>query len=261
MALSYQYNGTDGYEVIGGCGDANITIPSTYNDGTNGNLPVKTIKGSAFAFCSSLQTIYIPDSIIDIEDFSFRNNTNLTSVRLSENLNTLGNGIFFSCPSLQLITIPDNITSFGYNAFTGCSSLTKINFTKNSKLQTLGLAVFSFCPFQSIILPQSVNSIGDYAFYFCSNLKEIIIPPNVTNLGERFFENCSSLKKVYFYKNKPSVGPNIFSNTSADLKIYRKKNFVTGWGPTLDGKPVVLWSDNIIKGDGGTGKLTTKKRN
>ena len=111
----------------------------------------------------------------------------------------------------------------------------------------------------SVNIGSGVTSIGTNAFYECSLLTSVTMPNSVTSIGNDAFSYCSSLIRVNFLGNAPSLGVNVFLNTNSNLKIYRKKNFVTGWSSTFDGKPVVLISDNVVK-SGGSGKLIGKKR-
>lgn len=114
-----------------------------------------------------------------------------------------------------------------------------------------------------LIIGKNVNSIDYAAFARCNNLKTIIFKPKNISLYDYSFTECSNLKDIKFEGNAPTSSgfpSTIFSDSSPNCKIYRKKHFVTGWNSTFGGKPVVLWSDNIIKG-GGTGKLIGKKRN
>lgn len=69
-------------------------------------------------------------------------------------------------------------------------------------------------------IPDSVTSIGDYAFYKCSNLKSVIIPNNVTSIGFSAFENCISLTSVVIPDNEISIGYGAFESF---CKIKRKE--------------------------------------
>jgi len=143
---------------------------------------------------------------------------------------------FAFCTSLTSLVIPSSVTSIGIYAFDGCTSLA------------------------SITIPSSVTSIEYGAFSNCSSLTSITIPRGIASFGDWMFYGCTSLIRINVLGNAPTIGSSVFLSTNANLKIYRKKNFVTGWGSGLGNKPVVILSDNVVK-SGGTGKLTTKKRN
>jgi hypothetical protein len=172
---------------------------------------------------------------------------------------SIGASAFERCYGLTAITIPDSVTKIENFAFYLCTSLTEINI--GNSVTTIGLYAFVQTAISNIIIPNSVITISAFAFQNCYNLTSINIPSGVVSIGGGLFAGCSSLIRVNFLGNFPSfVGTDIFLSTNANLKIYRKKNFVTGWSSTFGGKPVVLISDNVVK-SGGTGKLTTKKRN
>ena len=80
---------------------------------------------------------------------------------------------------------------------------------------------------KTVIISDGVTSIGDYAFYNCSNLASVTIPDSVTSIGDEAFEDCSSLKKLYItdleswlnvklrnYSSNPlySAGGNLYIN-------------------------------------------------
>ena len=114
-----------------------------------------------------------------------------------------------------------------------------------------------------LIIGKNVNFINYSAFGRCNNLKIIIFKPKNISLNAASFGECSNLKDIKFEGNAPTAvngtPSSVFIDSNPNCKIYRKKHFVTGWNSTFGGKPVVLWSDNVIK-SGGTVKLTTKKR-
>ena len=54
------------------------------------------------------------------------------------------------------------------------------------------------CNFGRFVIPDSVTSIGDYAFYYCDSLTSVVIPDSVTSIGDYAFYNCTSLTSVYY---------------------------------------------------------------
>ena len=63
---------------------------------------------------------------------------------------------------------------------------------------------------QSIIIPDSVTSIGDSAFEYCRSLHSVTIPDSVTNIGDSVFEDCSSLQSVNIPDSVTSIGDHAF---------------------------------------------------
>ena len=69
---------------------------------------------------------------------------------------------------------------------------------------------FSNCGLTSITIPNSVTSIGDYAFRDCSGLTSISIPNSVTSIGESAFFNCSSLTSISIPNSVTSIESGAF---------------------------------------------------
>ena len=149
-----------------------------------------SIRDSAFAFCDGLTSITIPDSVTSI-----------------------GNYAFDGCSGLTSITIPDSVASIGESAFSGCNNISSatmptiaISSIPQNSLQTVVLTSgeriedydFQDCTIlTSIIIPDSVTSIGNYAFYNCTGLTSITIPDGVTSIGDYAFWDCNKLVEVY----------------------------------------------------------------
>ena len=70
----------------------------------------------------------------------------------------------------------------------------------------IGSNAFEYCTFKSITIPDSVTSIGEYAFYDCSSLTSIIIPDSVTSIGDYAFSRCDSLTSVTIPDSVTKIG-------------------------------------------------------
>ena len=148
---------------------------------------------------------------------------------------------FFFCGSLFEIVIPSSVTSIGDWAFSFCSSLIYISIPKsviylngnpfaewNGKLECLSpnfvyeddvlfnkdksrIISFRNQNIESYVIPSSVTSIGDRAFYGCSSLSEIVIPSSVTGIGKDAFSRCVSLSEIVIPSSVTSIGKGAFS--------------------------------------------------
>ena len=95
------------------------------------------------------------------------------------------------------------------DAFRQCGSLQSI--TIPNSVTSIGYFAFYLCEsLQSITIPNSVTSIGDYAFFSCESLQSVTIPNSVTSIGDFAFCRCKSLQSVTIPNSVTSIGDNAF---------------------------------------------------
>lgn len=154
---------------IGSCTDTDICIPEKYN-----NLPVTEIAYGAFAECTKLTSVTIPNSVTIIEDEAFRGCYGLTSVTIGNSVTSIGMLAFWACHGLTSITISNSVRNIGGGAFWECEGLT------------------------SVTIGNSVTRIEGMAFANCYSLTSITIPSSVTSIGFGAFEDCTGLTTITF---------------------------------------------------------------
>ena len=185
----------------------------------------ETIGDAAFSGCSALKSITIPygvkalGKIQTAHDYRYNSYrvgmfsgcSSLESIEIPDSVNTIGDYAFSGCSSLMNVTIPKNVTAIGAEAFKDCSALKSITIPYGVKIigkiqtETDGYGhkckpcegAFQGCSsLTSIVLPDSLVSIGDNAFSGCSSLTSITIPASVINFGGGSFSGCSALSSV-----------------------------------------------------------------
>lgn len=144
---------------------------------------VTTICKNMFAYCKSLTSFKVPETVIEIEESAFSNCTKLASIILPESLKSISSKAFYNCQSLEKISFPSQITNIANDMFNGCTNLTEVSF--NIGLETIERNAFYACSnIEKIEFPARLNSIQSNAFGDCSKLSEIKVhnttPPNIT---------------------------------------------------------------------------------
>ena len=175
---------------------------------------VTSIGGYAFVGCSSLTSVKIPNSVTSIGEDAFYGCTSLTSITIPNSVTSIGEGAFYGCTSLRSVTIPNSVTSIGEDAFRDCYSLTSV--TIPNSVTSIGKWAFYGCSrLNSVTIPNSVISIGERAFYGCEGLTSVTIPNSVTSIGIYAFRRCENLENVYCYAERvPYTKTNAFEDSN-----------------------------------------------
>ena len=226
---------------------SNIVIPESVNY-NNVTYSVTSIGDFAFRDCFDLRSVTIPNSVTSIGNYAFYNCVGLRSVTIPPNsVKSIGTSAFNNCYYLTSITIPNSVTSIGDYAFCNCPKLTTVTINSNAvvsqnyssssslkqffgnqvqeyiignEVKSIGNSAFYDCSdLISITIPNSVTSIGMGAFSFCTGLTSITIPNSVTSIGDYAFWGCSGLTSITIPNSVTSIGYDAFRGCSGLTSI------------------------------------------
>lgn len=133
----------------------------------------------------------------------------VTTVNLPSTLRCIEKSAFNSCTKLQSIEIPASVEAIGDFVFTQCTKLTKLTCNSANPyfsasggcLYNKDRTVLLYAPaVETLAIPDTVKTIGAYAFYYNLNLTSVTIPQSVTSVEEGAFGH-SSLKEAVFQGN------------------------------------------------------------
>jgi len=207
--FTYSTNGNNatitGYTGAGG----SVTIPGSIP--VNGiNLPVISIGEEAFAGCTSLTNVIIPNGVTSIGDWAFDDCTSLISVTIPNFIINFSGGT-----SLTSVTIPNSVTSIGGGAFADCTSLT------------------------GVTIPNGVTSIGDWAFDDCPGLTAVCFQGNAPSIGSYVFSGAT----VYYLPGTTGWGGNF---GDAPTALWIQFTFITNNSAiTITGNTVAAGAVNV----------------
>ena len=215
-----------GDSVFRGCTNLkSITIPEN----------VTSIGTSVFAECPSLSSVNCDSnnsSYTSVDGVLYNKNktellfvpNNINSLDIADTVEVIATEACRDNPNLKEIVIPESVKQIGDTAFYNCSAVESITFEGNN-LERLERGAFWNCNSvsENIVLPESLQYIGEYAFCQIYDITEIVVPASVTEIGEMAFFNCKSLERIIFYKDMPKTEENTFFGMKSDSIIYYRK--------------------------------------
>ena len=167
-----------------------VTIPNS----------VTTIGDYVFASCSGLKTVTIPNAMTSIGRNAFYGCTGLTEVTIPNAVTSIGINAFYGCTGLTEVTIPNSVTTIGERAFYRCTGLQTVIWNARNAEYYNGLSYdspFSNCDrLTDFVFGEEVEHIPAYLCRELTLLNTIVIPNSVTSIGISAFDGCSGLTEV-----------------------------------------------------------------
>ncbi len=181
---------------------------------------VSIIGDMAFYECSAL-TVQLPSSITRIGKFAFAHCTNLKYLTIPEKVKTIRRFAFFDCSSLANVYVDENNTSFtSLGGVLFNKDLTSVllypeqhegqSYTLPDTVTTIGEYAFDSAKIQTIDLPDSLTTIEERAFSR-SKLQNCVLPEGVISIGKNAFEECNYIQSIVIPSTVESIGSEAFS--------------------------------------------------
>ena len=216
---------------------------------------ILTIYGSTFHNCTSIKSLTIGSRVTKIESKAFLGCRNLSHIVFSKSTTTYGfrafagtgiteititkqiannnsgNEIFADCKELTQVTIEDGVTIIPYGMFSAFSSIDSNKLTSITipdSVTSIGSFAFNNCiVLQNIYWHDSIRSLGNGVFKGCESLTEITIPKETTEINVAMFAGCKSLKNVNMHNDITSIGSSAFKDCHALENLALPKNLTT----------------------------------
>ena len=205
---------------------------------------VTSIGDNAFAFCGSLASIVIPESVTSISSSAFLGCSSLKNIEVDENNKNYKSieGNLYSKDGKGLIQyaigkentefiVPESVTSISSSAFLGCSSMKNIEVDENNEYYKSiegnlyskdGKELIQYAIGKEnteFIVPEGVTSIGNYAFLSCVSLTSIVILESAASIGDGAFYYCINLISIVIPEGVESIGEWAFSGCSSLTRL------------------------------------------
>ena len=184
-------------------------------DGINYDLDTETDQATVIAKSSGKYSgeIVIPESV-EHEGVAY-------------SVTSIGYRVFFDSSRLTSVTIPNSMESIGDFAFYFCFGLTSVHISDIAAWCNIDFDGYFSNPLcfahhlylngeevKDLVIPNSVTSIGVYAFSGCSGLTSVTIPNSVTSIESEVFSGCSGLTSVTIPNSVTSIGVAAFYSCS-----------------------------------------------
>ena len=179
---------------------------------------VTSIGSNAFACCTHLKRAYVPVSITPNDTGVYQQCLQLVHVTIAENLTCLPADTFSGCTNLQHVSFPKSLKSIKERCFLECTQFNVSVFP--SGLLEIGQDAFGYTNIESAVIPDTVTSIGYYAFFYCRKLTRIQFGNGVKHITDGCCKNCFLLTDITLSDHIVSIGREAFSGCTIRCVVH-----------------------------------------
>lgn len=194
-----------------------LTVVS-FEEGSN----LTKLPHAAFYWCKALETVILPDGLMEIESQAFERCTSLTEITLPSSLRTIRESTFEHCTSLTDITLPSSLTDIYSCAFNRCEALCDVKLPQS--VRSIGYSAFGNCMnLTSITLPENLERVDIAAFGYCDNLESMDVPIStqwVNASGRRYGWSIMPKLNTYVFTSGTGYGQNYRNSNGPSQNSY-----------------------------------------
>lgn len=202
--------------------------------------PITSLAENCFYDCASLKSVIIPDTVTEIGNFAFCGCSSLKEFSVPENVGKIGNyafdmtedmisfdvaenntayqsvdGVLYDKSGSTLIkypeskadknyTLPDSCSKIENWAFIGARYLESIDM---NQVKIIGEDAFCWCvELKEVTIPEGVVALDGAVFSYCKNLEKVHLPSTLVSVGEKCFYSCTSLKELNLPEGLKKIG-------------------------------------------------------
>jgi len=198
---------------------------------------VTSIRGSAFYNCIGLTSVAFPNSVREVGTYAFVG-TGLTSITFPSSMTTIRYDAFRFCDNLiSMDVVPDNPIFSSVDGVVFNKDQTELilyprgrqgDYVIPNSITSISQGAFYECKgLTSVIIPNSVISLGSYSFERCTGLTSVIIPNSVTLIENSVFQYCFNLTSIIIPDSVTSIGSLAFSSCTGLISITLSRNLTS----------------------------------
>ena len=161
-----------------------------------------------------IKKVIIDNGVTSIGDTAFANCSDLISIEIPDTLISIGNGAFASCTNIKRIEMPDSCLELGLWPFNTCTSLEEVRISSN--ISQIPSATFYDCnKLSSVTISKSVTRIDDSAFSGCTSLSTIYFNGNAPTIASHAFTNVTAT--AYYPAGDPTWTEDVRQNYGGNI--------------------------------------------
>lgn len=255
-----------GDAIVVGCSDLsgiNVSADNATFASVDGVLFDKTVT-RLVAYPGAKSGEYVmPESVTEINGWSFMGNDNITAITFSPKLQEIGTSAFYNCAGLTALDFPQSLTSIGASAFMYASNVASVKLPNTDIF--IGSNAFSAIGVKSMIFPATITNIGveenqTYSVMtMCGSLQWVSLPSSLTTFSPLGLY-CSALGTIYsFAVTPPAISGENPSTASMVIKVPKGSSeaYAQAWGALYTGATFedVLPGAPVVNVDGSSATL------